>query len=960
MKGKRTRSNKATGTARVARRPSLLESLERRVLMSQTFVVTSTSDDATVAHSFRWAVSQVNNDATDSQAAPDVIQFAIPGSGLQTIHSAGLQINNPVLVDGTTQGDTSSGPLIELQGPCTPTTAVAGDGIVLNSAGSAIRGLTIDNFGGAGIVVGGTTDLIGGSDSSQANVIFYNGQFSGGYQANVVFTSAAASGDALQQNKIGLDLAGAGEMSGRDGVQLVGANGVMLLHNVIAGNKHDGISLQNSSCNIIRGNAIGTPNVGNDANGITIGPGSDQNMVGGPGAADQNVIVFSGGDGIRIDPGASASAVIQNNFIGIDANYVWDGNSGDGVNVQSGAASISANVIACNAGNGLTLAAGMADVAGNWIGTDPAGDTTDYTGASLGNSDNGIYISSGNNAIGGTDTGRANVIANNATANLGHGGVIVVSGAGNSIRGNSIYNSEHFDAGLNQYFGLGIDLGADGPGITTAGAAASPNANQNFPVVTSATISGTNVVIKGTLSSGSSQTYTLDFYANATAEHSGYGEGQLYLGSAPVTTAGDGSASFDITLPAPSTVTSGQTIAATVTDTTGDTSEFSRYASITTAGSPSPASATTTLVSSANPSVFGQPVTLTATVAPDSPGGATPGGSVTFKDGDITIGSATLSGGSATMVTSPLSVGTHSITAVYGGDTNFNASTSAPLSQVVNPDNTTTHLVSSNNPSTCGQAVSFTATVAANAPGSGSPSGSISFYDGNKLLGSSAVIGGMTTFSTSSLGLGNHLISAIYAGDGNFAASSDTLTQVVNAPASCPVMAGTAAVTTFWQGGAGQTLINNFNGGPRSTALANWLASTFPNLYGTGAGPNNLTGKTNQQVASFYLSLAKSSPIGAQIASSALSVYATSLSLGGSIGTQFGFKVSTNGLAAETWNVGSNGTAFGESNGSTVTVYKLLQDANAISGGGVYFGGDATRTSQAKATFTAINQTGGV
>lgn len=93
----------------------------------------------------------------------------------------------------------------------------------------------------------------------------------------------------------------------------------------------------------------------------------------------------------------------------------------------------------------------------------------------------------------------------------------------------------------------------------------------------------------------------------------------------------------------------------------------------------SQASTTTSVSSSANPSRHGHSVTLTAIVTGT---GAT--GTVIFKDGSTTIGSSTLSNGTATYSTSTLSAGSHSITAVYGGDTNFAGSTSSPLTQKVN------------------------------------------------------------------------------------------------------------------------------------------------------------------------------------------------------------------------------------------------------------------------------------
>src|SRR5207237_60967 len=132
----------------------------------------------------------------------------------------------------------------------------------------------------------------------------------------------------------------------------------------------------------------------------------------------------------------------------------------------------------------------------------------------------------------------------------------------------------------------------------------------------------------------------------------------------------------------------------------------------------------------------------------------------------------TLSGGQATFTTSALSVTTHSITATYGSDGNFNGSSSDALSQVVNRANTTTTLTSSANPSVFGQTVTFTATVTAVAPGAGTPSGDVDFYDGLTALGTGTLstAGGVTsaTFTTSALSTGSHSISARYEGDGNF------------------------------------------------------------------------------------------------------------------------------------------------------------------------------------------------
>ena len=89
-------------------------------------------------------------------------------------------------------------------------------------------------------------------------------------------------------------------------------------------------------------------------------------------------------------------------------------------------------------------------------------------------------------------------------------------------------------------------------------------------------------------------------------------------------------------------------------------------------GAPSPT--TTALATSANPSPAGQEITFTATVSPTSATGL-----VIFVDGSNTLGSATLSGGTAALTTSALALGNNSITATYGGDANDSASWSAAL-----------------------------------------------------------------------------------------------------------------------------------------------------------------------------------------------------------------------------------------------------------------------------------------
>ena len=186
-------------------------------------------------------------------------------------------------------------------------------------------------------------------------------------------------------------------------------------------------------------------------------------------------------------------------------------------------------------------------------------------------------------------------------------------------------------------------------------------------------------------------------------------------------------------------------------------------------------STTTSLASSTNPSVYGQAVTFTATVTANTPGSGLPTGTVTFSVGSTSLGTGTLSGDVATFTTSsPLSAGNDTIKASYSGDTNFKTS-AGTLTQTVNQDNTTTSLVSSANPAVYGQSVTFTATVAADAPGSGTPTGSVTFTDGSITLATVTLSGGAASYSTAKLLTGQESIFVTYDGSTSFFTSDVNL-----------------------------------------------------------------------------------------------------------------------------------------------------------------------------------------
>jgi hypothetical protein len=186
---------------------------------------------------------------------------------------------------------------------------------------------------------------------------------------------------------------------------------------------------------------------------------------------------------------------------------------------------------------------------------------------------------------------------------------------------------------------------------------------------------------------------------------------------------------------------------------------------------------TTALSSSLNPCTYGQAVTLTAVVT--SALGAPPDGeAVAFMRGTILVGTGTLSGGSVSLTTSALPASTAYIRAVYAGDSNFSSSTSKAVSQKVSKATTTTTLVSSLNPSTSGQSVTFTASLAGQF--GGTVKGSVTFMDGSTTLKTVDFSGGLAKYTTSKLSEGTHTITATYNGSTDFTASSASLTQTLN------------------------------------------------------------------------------------------------------------------------------------------------------------------------------------
>ena len=187
----------------------------------------------------------------------------------------------------------------------------------------------------------------------------------------------------------------------------------------------------------------------------------------------------------------------------------------------------------------------------------------------------------------------------------------------------------------------------------------------------------------------------------------------------------------------------------------------------------------TTLATVPNPSHQGQTVTMTATVHAQN--GLTPTGTVIFKSDGVQVGAAILSGGVALLNYSGLSMGTHSIVAVYQGGGGFAGSTSTTVQQVVELPLSTTTVTSLPNPSVVGDQLTITAIVGPSGPPV--PTGTVSFTsNGSAISGCTSIVlnSGEAVCTTSALPVGTDAIVATYSGDANYSDSSGNVTQIVN------------------------------------------------------------------------------------------------------------------------------------------------------------------------------------
>ncbi len=559
------------------------------------FTVARGSAVTTTANAGPGSLRQAILDA-NFNPGPDTIVFNLPGFGTQTISpDPGLPpISSPVTIDGYTQPGAFSGISsdgldrvisIEIYGGVADTGVVPG--FHIQTSNCLVRGLVINGFSGPGLwldnahsnriegnfigteetgtearrnIRGGilisnsVNNRIGGTNAAARNVISGNGG------NGLLITGSGASNNVVMGNFIGTDVSGAGALGNTaDGVAMEGTffnvispPGGSASYNRIGGNGGNGVRIAGGASNWVQANVIGYGTVfdavlPNGRNGVLI-TNSPGNVIG------ENNVCCNLGHGILITGSAAIDNRVQANAFGALADLgpqSMVGNQGDGVRLEGAPANnVLGNVIGRNASNGLAIVQSPgAMLRNNRIGIY-------YSGAPLGNIGHGIAVFDSAGVV--IDSG--NIISDNG-------------GAGVFLNGDAATNVLVSQNSIFANNGLGIDLGADGVTLNDPGDTdGSPNHLQNFPALTAAS-SGSNTVVLGTLNSAAGTTFRLEFFGNASADPSGYGEGQTFLAATNVTTDGGGNADF--TFRTPHYIPPGQFVTATATDPAGNTSEFS-------------------------------------------------------------------------------------------------------------------------------------------------------------------------------------------------------------------------------------------------------------------------------------------------------------------------------------------------------------------------------------------------
>jgi hypothetical protein len=468
---------------------------------------------------------------------------------------------------------------VALSDTATSGNLVRGNLIGTNPTGtSAIANGVIDPgyaFSAISIFDGPQSNTIGGTTPGAGNIV------SGNNGPGILISGVGANANTIQGNVIGLTAPGNAALANQYyGVGIFGSASSNIVggtvagaRNVLSGNGFNGVAIAGTDTNqnVVAGNFIGTDvtgsaAIGNGLAGVSIFGEAKFNVIGGTISAARNIISANVNDDVEISGLNTTDNKVQGNYIGLNAAgtaAMPNNNDGIGVfaNAQSntigGTSPGTRNFISGHAGYGVAIADIGTNgnfIQGNTIGLNAFGSPVPNTGPGV-----AFFYSAQSNFLGGTVAGASNIISGNT-----HEGVAVYSSNSvttkESISRNSIFSNG----------GLGIALYDGG------------NNSQPFPNLTTATLSsatnpnGTDV--SGSLTAAPNAIYTVEFFASSAGNPSGFGEGQNFIGSATIFTDAGGMVNFTTSLAA--TPPAGSVIAATATDSLGNTSQFSADRSV--------------------------------------------------------------------------------------------------------------------------------------------------------------------------------------------------------------------------------------------------------------------------------------------------------------------------------------------------------------------------------------------
>lgn len=352
----------------------------------------------------------------NTNIGPDTINFSVSGT-INFDPSLPNITDNETIIDASSQW---SGTYPDGSPGVTINGGDLNHGIVINGASDCvISGLFLtNNYMGVEICGGATDNIIGGTTAGKRNIISGN-KFNGIY-----ITGSGTNNNQVKGNYIGTNADGTVAMAnGNNGIAIESEAQNNIIggtteseRNIVSGNGGNGIGIDHSTLNQVKGNYIGinvygNAKLGNTYDGVAIGAGGQNNIIGGTTTGERNVISGNGNSGVMI--------------AGVDVN-----------NNQ---------------------------VKGNYIGTDASGN------AALGNTSHGIHIYAGakNNLIGGTTENAGNKVAHN-----GQTGITTELNS-NTISHNSIYDNTDLGivvygisdpGGMCSLSGLNLNVSGDGAG----------------------------------------------------------------------------------------------------------------------------------------------------------------------------------------------------------------------------------------------------------------------------------------------------------------------------------------------------------------------------------------------------------------------------------------------------------------------------------------------------------------